>query len=337
MYFCVVLGSITGNFCCEKFLCTGPLPDPSQVDSISFFSLLLACLFPLENSSQRTCFTQVRKMKRQQPDGNNTETAGQKQRRLEERPEDKGRECSSDEATALLQPHMKDLDGIQAELQKLEEECAKKQMVVQKEFDAKKKPVLVKRQEIIDKIPGFWCRCLRNHPQLAYLVEEDIPVLEHLKQIDLDDNIDEHGSYKIKFTFGEGARAYMEPLVLEKHVQFRNDPCSEEVLNVTEINWKDGKSPVAAAEAKRDGDGDDDVDVVSFFEWFTKEPSDAAARLEVGEIIRREIWHAPVPYFLNEVADIDEEDDDDDVSDDDEDEEDGSDNANEEGGDDEDE
>lgn len=143
-------------------------------------------------------------MKRQQADGNSTEgAAAQKQRRLEEKSE-KGAagSCSPDDAAALLEPHMKDLDGIQAELQKLEEECAKQQMVVQKEFDEKKKPVLVKRQEIIDKIPGFWCRCLRNHPQLAYLVEEDIPVLEHLKRIDLDDNIDEHGSYKIKFVSG---------------------------------------------------------------------------------------------------------------------------------------
>ncbi|EPR59907.1 putative nucleosome assembly protein (NAP) [Toxoplasma gondii TgCatPRC2] len=278
-------------------------------------------------------------MKRQQPDRNNAEAAAcQKQRRLEEDPDVKGSGCccSSEEAAALLQPHMKDLDGIQAELQKLEEECAKQQMVVQKEFDEKKKPVLVKRQEIIDKIPGFWCRCLRNHPQLAYLVEEDIPILEHLKRIDLDDNIDEHGSYKIKFTFDEAAKAFMEPLVLEKHVQFHNDPCSEEVVSVTEITWKEGKSPVAAAEAKRAGDADDDVDVVSFFEWFTKEPSEEASRLEVGEIIRREIWHAPVPYFLDEVADID-EDDDEDLSDEDEDEEDGSDNANEEGGDEDDE
>ncbi|PFH32186.1 putative nucleosome assembly protein (NAP) [Besnoitia besnoiti] len=272
-------------------------------------------------------------MKRQQIDRAEA-TSGQKQRRLEEKPEEKGAAgcCSSEDAAALLQPHMADLDGIQAELQKLEEECAKQQMLVQKEFDEKKKPVLVKRQEIIDKIPGFWCRCLRNHPQLAYLVEEDIPVLEHLKRIDLDDNIDEHGSYKIKFTFDEGAKAFMEPLVLEKHVQFRNDPCCEEVVSVTEITWKDGKSPVAAAEARRAENGDEDVDVVSFFEWFTKESSDVASGVEVGEIIRREIWHAPVPYFLDEVADIDDEDDDDELSDDDEDDEDGSDNANEEDG-----
>lgn len=257
-------------------------------------------------------------MKRQQPDSAAADTAGeQKVRRVTEK------SGAAVEAAALLEPHMKDLDAIQEELQKLEEECAKQQMLVQKEFDEKKKPVLVKRQGIIDKIPGFWCRCLKNHPQLAYLVEEDTPILEHLKQIDLDDNIDEHGSYKIKFVFDEGAREYMEPLVLEKHVQFRSDPHSEEVVHVTDIKWKEGKSPVAAAEARRQRDGDDDMDAVSFFDWFTKEPSDGA-RLEIGEMIRREIWHAPVPFFLDEVADVDdeEEEEDDDEEEDEEDDDD---------------
>lgn len=103
------------------------------------------------------------------------------------------------DAEEILKPFMDDLEKIQKALQDLDEQCARKQMEVQKEFDVSKKPILEQRQAVLDKIPGFWATALRNHHMFALLSEEDEPVLKHLKSIELDDNLDDAGSYRIKF------------------------------------------------------------------------------------------------------------------------------------------
>ncbi|CDI82738.1 nucleosome assembly domain-containing protein, putative, partial [Eimeria acervulina] len=86
-------------------------------------------------------------------------------------------------------------------------------------------------------------------------------------------------------------------------------------------------------EDDNDNDNNEDEDAAaataagpwSFFEWFSKEPWPECWP-DVGEVIRREIWHSPVAYFLgdalsDEDEDDDEEDDEDDDDDDDDDEE----------------
>lgn len=103
------------------------------------------------------------------------------------------------DAEELLKPFMDDLEKIQKALQDLDEQCARKQMEVQKEFDVSKKPILEQRQAVLNKIPGFWATALRNHHMFALMAEEDEPVLKHLKSIELDDNLDDSGSYRIKF------------------------------------------------------------------------------------------------------------------------------------------
>lgn len=77
------------------------------------------------------------------------------------------------DAEEVLKPFMDDLEKIQKALQDLDEQCARKQMEVQKEFDVSKKPILEKRQAVLDKIPGFWATALRNHHMFALLSEED--------------------------------------------------------------------------------------------------------------------------------------------------------------------
>lgn len=133
-----------------------------------------------------------------------SEEADPKQRKL--RQGEAAEECASASELAL-KPFMGELEEIQKQLQDLDEECARKQLEIQKNFDSKKKPVLERRQRVLDQIPGFWGEALRNHPDLVLTSPDDEAVLKHLKAVDLEDNLDEAGSYRIKFVRTRTERA----------------------------------------------------------------------------------------------------------------------------------
>ncbi|KAL8436746.1 hypothetical protein Efla_002178 [Eimeria flavescens] len=242
--------------------------------------------------------------KRERTSSAATDEVEAKQRKIEN---SVGKETT--DAEEILKPFMDDLEKIQKALQELDEQCARKQMEVQKEFDVSKKPILDQRQAVLDKIPGFWATALRNHHMFALLSEEDEPVLKHLKSIELDDNLDDAGSYRIKFVFSDKAKEHFSPLELVKEVRFGNPgPGDEEVVEATEIVWKNKeKNPVALVTAEREKGGEEDTAPWSIFEWFTKNPW-PESRPDVGEVIRREIWHSPVAYFLGDALSDDEED-----------------------------
>ncbi|EAN34323.2 Nucleosome assembly protein (NAP) family protein [Theileria parva strain Muguga] len=202
---------------------------------------------------------------------------------------------SSDATNNPLLPFISEFDEVQKKLLSLDEECANEQMNLQRKFDKKKQPFFDKRQEIIDKIPGFWCKALTHHPALSYLTSADLPVLEHLKSIQLFDNLDNNGSYKLTLNFSDKAKEFMSPLSLTKHVVF--DLNKENVKECTKITWKPGKSPVEEALKARKNDKCIDW---SLFEWFTED--EWLNRPDVGEIIRREIWHAPLAYYMDTVS-----------------------------------
>ncbi|SCN59667.1 nucleosome assembly protein, putative [Plasmodium chabaudi adami] len=217
-----------------------------------------------------------------------------------------------------LIPFIKDFEDIQKDIEQLDIKCAHEQMNIQKQYDEKKKPLFDKRDVIIQKVPCFWANTLRKHPALSDIVPEDIDILNHLTTLDLKDNMDNNGSYKITFTFSDKAKEYMEPLVLVKHVTFDNN--QEKVVECTRIKWKDGKNPIAAVSNSRI-DIDNEMPKWSVFEWFTTE--ELHDKPDLGEIIRREIWHNPLSYYLGleDFDDFDEDFDDDDDEDEDDDDE----------------
>lgn len=195
---------------------------------------------------------------------------------------------------------VEEIEKIQEELHQLDEQCAKEQMQIQKKFDEKKKPFFDKRQTLIERIPNFWAEAFGHHPALLGITEHDRPILECLKRIELEDNLDDNGSYKIIFLFDERASTFFEPLRLVKHVTF--DAADEEVAECTTIHWKPGQNPMEKIP-------DSDSTEWSIFEWFGKDVVED--RPDVGEVIRREIWHAPLSYYLGEQVydDIEEEED----------------------------
>ncbi|GIX65430.1 nucleosome assembly protein [Babesia caballi] len=197
--------------------------------------------------------------------------------------------------TQDILPHINDFDAVQKELLRIDEECASKQIELQREYDRRKQPYFNKRQEIISRIPGFWAKAITHHPGLSYLTTADLPILEQLNSIQLDDNLDNNGSYKITLIFNEAAREFMEPLVLCKHIVFADN--KENVVECTKINWQPGKSPIEVAVKARTDERCIDW---SLFEWFTEE--EWVNRPDFGEILRRELWHAPLAYYLDTVS-----------------------------------
>jgi len=200
---------------------------------------------------------------------------------------------------------------IQDELQTIDDECVKEQMQIQKKYDVKKAPFFAQRHEYIDQVPNFWGKALLNHGALDQIVGADKEILNFLKCIDLEDNLDDAGSYKVKFVFSEEASEYFEPLELIKHIVF-SDSSTPVVEFVTPITFKNDKDPREIAKKNRK---EGFADSWSIFEWFAKTPAYEVSAEEadqgfisppdLGEIIRRHFWHSPLSYFLNDDSDSD--------------------------------
>ncbi|KAF7456762.1 putative nucleosome assembly protein [Cryptosporidium felis] len=192
------------------------------------------------------------------------------------------------------------VNSMDTKLMELDNQCAKEQMVIQRKFDEKKKPLFEERRSIIKNIPNFWADAISRHPVfLENMHPEDYDVLKYLNDIELDDNLDDEGSYRIKFVFDESVSEIMEPNVLIKHVVFNDN--RESVQEVTKINWKKD-SPRSTIEKKfiedKNTESELDSTIVSFFDFFSEEIQDDA--LDIGEIIRRDIYHAPLLYYCDD-------------------------------------
>ncbi|QOY40163.1 Nucleosome assembly protein (NAP) [Cryptosporidium parvum] len=203
-----------------------------------------------------------------------------------------GDKTNSDEKQELISK----LEEVDTRLMELDSECAKEQMIIQRQFDEKKKPIFDERKAIIEKIPKFWADTISRHPVFQdNMHPEDFDILEYLKDIELEDNLDNEGSYKIKLIFDEAVSEFMEPNILVKHIIFKDN---QEIVNeVTKINWKK-ESPRSIIEKKfidtEENEEEYKNSVLSFFDFFSENISDD---IDIGEIIRRDIYHAPLLYY----------------------------------------
>jgi len=206
---------------------------------------------------------------------------------------------------------LKSLAEIQDQLQGIDDECVKEQMQIQKKYDVQKAPLFEERQNITSKIPNFWGRALLNHGALASIVEEDKDFIKCLTCIDLEDNLDDAGSYKIKFVFSDEVKGKIEPLELIKHVVFGESNVAS-VKFVTPIKFNNDKDPREKAQKQRN----EGLDSWSIFEWFSESDSSSNSMVgvmgesppgdetpDLGEIVRRHFWHTPLSYYLNDVSD----------------------------------
>lgn len=217
---------------------------------------------------------------------------------------------------------LSEFQSVQSRLMGLDDECVKEQLKIQRKFAGRMRPLMVERQGVIEKIPNFWGRVLNNIPldEDQVFCPEDAELLPELELVDLDDNIDDRGSYKLTMRFSPKAKEYFSPSVIEKTVIFDDKSTGEPTVTCTKIEWVPGKNIVEKVRERRrktqEGDGDDEDLEFSLFEWFTSNPDEITVQL--GEIIRRQVWQNPILFLYDgfgEDSDDDDEEDDDEAED----------------------
>ena len=174
-----------------------------------------------------------------------------------------------------VQAYVDAVQRLQEQLNALDSACAKEQLRIQREFDAKKEPLLKARTETVACIPNFWRATLLNHPDV-FRSEQDAEILSYLEAVWVEDNEDDFGSHTIRLTFAEGNPFFSELEVVKKIKVLEDN--AEQVTN-SPISWAAGKKPKQP----------------SFFDYFKTEVSVDG---DLGDVIRRDLWINPYVYFL---------------------------------------
>ncbi|CAN0206556.1 unnamed protein product, partial [Discosporangium mesarthrocarpum] len=97
------------------------------------------------------------------------------------------REVDTSDVEAEVQDIMP-IKQVQDELSSLEEEEAKKIVLITKAYLALKRPLYQKRQNVIAQVPQFWLKVLLAHETTrAYILDEDQEALSFLESLTVDD------------------------------------------------------------------------------------------------------------------------------------------------------
>uniref|UniRef100_A0A0E0G8Q9 Uncharacterized protein n=1 Tax=Oryza nivara TaxID=4536 RepID=A0A0E0G8Q9_ORYNI len=232
-------------------------------------------------------------------------------------PADKGKKAKTDadggaaeeneQIDGALVLSIEKLQEIQDELEKVNEEASDKVLEVEQKYSEIRRPVYLRRSDIIQTIPDFWLTAFLSHPLLSELLtEEDQKMFKYLESVDVDDSKDVKSGYSITLTFSENP--YFEDKELTKTYAFADDGTT--TINATSIKWKEGME-IANGNAKKKGSKRPLVEE-SFFTWFTDTEHKSLAdgvQDEVAEIIKEDLWPNPLKYFNNEAEELGEDDD----------------------------
>lgn len=230
-------------------------------------------------------------------------------------PADKGKKAKTDadggeneQIDGALVLSIEKLQEIQDELEKVNEEASEKVMEVEQKYSEIRRPVYVRRGDIIKTIPDFWLTAFLSHPLLSELLtEEDQKIFKYLDSVDVDDS-DVKSGYSIHLNFSENP--YFEDKKITKTYVFADDGTT--TINATSIKWKEGMGPAANGVTKK-GSKRPLVEE-SFFTWFGDTEHKRLAdgvQDEVAEIIKEDLWPNPLKYFNNDIEEEFEGDDDD--------------------------
>ncbi|KAM2014705.1 NAP1-related protein 2-like isoform X1 [Malus sylvestris] len=199
------------------------------------------------------------------------------------------------------------LQEVQDELDKVDDEESDKILEIEQEYNEIRRPVYVKRNEIIKAIPDFWLTSLMSHPVLCdILSEEDQKIFKYLNSIDVVDFKDDKMlGYSVTFNFN--GNPYFEDTKLTKTFTFIDGETTK--IIGTPIKWKEGMGLANGVTDEKNGKKRPHVDE-SFFSLFDS----AIEHDEMVEIIKNDLWPNPLKYFNNEAdeEEVDEEDSEDD-------------------------
>lgn len=200
------------------------------------------------------------------------------------------------------------LQDFQNELDKVNEEASDKVLEVERKYNEIRRPVYVRRNEIISSIPDFWLTAFLSHPSLCDLLsEEDQTIFKYLDALDVDDDL--KLGYSITFKFKPNP--FFDNTKLIKTFKFFNEGTTK--ITGTNIDWKEGMGSANIDNDEKKGNKRP-PSTESFFSWFSEtQLEDAGEGLgdEVAEIIKEDLWPDPIKYLYNVADDEDSEEDED--------------------------
>ncbi|XP_073010860.1 NAP1-related protein 2-like [Typha latifolia] len=196
------------------------------------------------------------------------------------------------------------LQEIQDELEKVNEEASDKVLEVEQKYNEIRRPVYIRRNEIIQSIPDFWLTAFLSHPALSdLLTEEDQKIFKYLVSLDVEDCKDVKSGYSIIFNFLPNP--YFEDTKLIKTYSFTEEGTTN--INGTTIKWKEGVEIPNGNSHEKKGNKRP-LTEESFFSWFSETQQKSLAdgvTDEVAEIIKEDLWPNPLKYFNNEADEED--------------------------------
>jgi nucleosome assembly protein 1-like 1 len=169
-------------------------------------------------------------------------------------------------STANADARIRALKALQAEQDKAQEEYEEKVKALERELDAKTKPLAAKRKAIVtgaeaaegadaaEPIAGFWLTAMANNASIAELIQpHDEPILEHLIDVALH-HVPEGADGKEGFTlsFEFAPNEFFENSALTKtYVMDSDDEDTLDDVRGTKIAWKEGKNVTVKTVTKK--------------------------------------------------------------------------------------
>jgi len=183
------------------------------------------------------------------------------------------------------------LTAMQTEIEKLNDEATEEILQIEKRYNGLRKPYYKKRNDVIREIPEFWLKAFLNHEMLADLLdEEDQNAFKFLKELNVEDFDDVKSGFKISLTFDNNP--YFKNKTLSKTFQY--DEAGILTVAPTKIEWKEGMDLTKREKATKEGNKrTQESESESFFNWFSEEDQD----LELGELIKEELWPNPGKFY----------------------------------------
>lgn len=207
-------------------------------------------------------------------------------------------EEDSDHIDGELVLSIEKLQEVQDELEKVNEEASDKVLEVEQKYNEIRRPVFVKRSEIIKSIPDFWLTAFLSHPALGDLLnEEDQKIFKYLDSLDVEDFKDVKLGYSVTLNFKPNP--YFEDTKLSKTFTFLDEGTTQ--ITGTNIKWKEGMGTANGGNHDKKGNKRPPPDD-SFFTWFSETqqkdiPEIEGQTDEVAEIIKDDLWPNPLKYF----------------------------------------
>ncbi|XP_078173078.1 NAP1-related protein 2-like isoform X2 [Carex rostrata] len=199
----------------------------------------------------------------------------------------------------VLQQSIVNIRAIQDELHQINAREEEEALKLEHKYNVMRKPVYVRRNNVIMSIREFWLATFCNHPILVTLLTGvDQKILKNMVLLDVEEANNVKYGFSISFSFLPNQ--YFEDEKLTKRYWFDDDSNLSVVCKP--INWKEGKGTFDGCFSPDKGEKQSHtIKRCSFFSWFSEAVRFDGEVDEIANILRGDIWPNPLQYFPKNV------------------------------------